>query len=75
MAKRQLRLMEEYIQRFLQLGKPSEAAARQSIDLAALVDDLLPLVQPSARHAGVELEWQPSVARRGVAATPSGSAR
>ena len=29
MAKRQLRLMEQYIQRFLQLGKPSETAAVQ----------------------------------------------
>lgn len=57
-AKRQLRLMEQYIQRFLQLGKSSETAALQAIDLAALVDDLVPLVAPSARHAGVELVWQ-----------------
>ncbi len=57
-AKRQLRLMEEYIQRFLQLGKTSETPAMQSVDLAALVDDLVPLVAPSARHAGVELVWQ-----------------
>ena len=52
-AKRQLRLMEEYIQRFLQLGKPSEPGELQSIDLAALVENLLPLVEPSARHARV----------------------
>jgi len=57
-AKRQLRLMEQYIQRFLQLGKSSETSAMQSIDLTALVDDLLPLVEPSARHVGVELVWQ-----------------
>ncbi|MEX2091048.1 MAG: HAMP domain-containing sensor histidine kinase [Pirellulales bacterium] len=57
-AKRQLRLMEQYIQRFLQLGKSSETPAMQSIDLAALVEDLLPLVEPSARHAGVELVWR-----------------
>jgi signal transduction histidine kinase len=60
-AKRQLRLMEKYIQRFLQLGKASETPAMQSVDLAALVDDLIPLVAPSARHAGVELVWQPPV--------------
>lgn len=57
-AKRQLRLMEQYIQRFLQLGKSSEAPAMQPLDLAALIDDLVPLVEPSARHAGVELSWQ-----------------
>jgi signal transduction histidine kinase len=54
-AKRQLRLMEEYIQRFLQLGKPSESTQLQQIDLAALAGSLLPLVQPAARHAGVAL--------------------
>jgi signal transduction histidine kinase len=57
-AKRQLRLMEQYIQRFLQLGKSSETPASQRVDLTALVDDLVPLVAPSARHAGVELVWQ-----------------
>lgn len=62
-AKRQLRLMEQYIQRFLQLGKSSESQSFVPVDLAQLVDDLLPLVEPSARHAGVELEW-----RRGTAA-------
>jgi signal transduction histidine kinase len=57
-AKRQLRLMEQYIQRFLQLGKSSETQASQRVDLTALVDDLVPLVAPSARHAGVKLVWQ-----------------
>jgi signal transduction histidine kinase len=55
--------MEQYIQRFLQLGKSSESAAFVPVDLAALIEDLLPLVEPSARHAGVELVW-----RRGDAA-------
>ena len=40
-AKRQLRLMEQYIQRFLQLGKPGESSAPVPLDLAALVDDLV----------------------------------
>lgn len=60
-AKRQLQLMEEYLQRFLQLGKPAVAPADEVVDLAALVEDLLPLVEPSARHAGVELRWFPRV--------------
>lgn len=54
-AKRQLQLMEQYIQRFLQLGKPADEPMDAIVDLAALVDDLLPLVQPAALHAGVEL--------------------
>jgi signal transduction histidine kinase len=57
-AKRQLRLMEEYIQRFLQLGKPADSAGDEAIDLAALVEDLLPLVQPAARHGQVKIDWQ-----------------
>jgi signal transduction histidine kinase len=56
-AKQQLRLMEEYIQRFLELGKPAEDVRSDVIDLPALIDDLLPLVQPAARHGGVALEW------------------
>jgi len=54
-AKRQLRLMEDYLQRFLQLGKPSEGVANEVVDLAALIEDLMPLVEPAARHAGVDL--------------------
>lgn len=69
-AKRQLRLMEQYIQRFLQLGKPTESANMQAVDLSALVDDLIPLVEPSARHAGVQLTW----ARGDAEATIAGDA-
>lgn len=58
-AKRQLHLMERYIQRFLQLGKSNNVATVQRVDLAALVEDLLPLVEPSAKHAHVALEWNP----------------
>jgi signal transduction histidine kinase len=65
-AKRQLCLMEQYLRRFLQLGKtPSgglaSTAQLEVIDLAALVTELLPLVEPTARHAGVELRWQSDV--------------
>jgi signal transduction histidine kinase len=58
-AKRQLRLMEEYLQRFLQLGKSGNLSAIGSLNIAALVEDLLPLVEPTARHAGVDLRWLP----------------
>jgi signal transduction histidine kinase len=57
-AKRQLRLMEEYIQRFLHLGRPAEVMDDETFDLAELIDSLLPLVQPAARHARVTIEWQ-----------------
>lgn len=57
-AKRQLQLMEEYIQRFLHLGKTTEHLEGKALDLAQLIDELLPLVQPAARHANVAIEWQ-----------------
>jgi signal transduction histidine kinase len=57
-AKRQLQLMEEYIQRFLQLGKPSAEGGNKTIDVVELIEELLPLVQPAARHAQVSIEWQ-----------------
>jgi signal transduction histidine kinase len=58
-AKQQLRLMEEYIQRFLQLGRPASNEDSAPIDLAAMIDQLLPLVQPAARHARVAIQWRP----------------
>jgi C4-dicarboxylate-specific signal transduction histidine kinase len=51
--------MEEYIQRFLQLGKPPGTAACEQVNLIQLVEDVLPLVEPAARHAHVELRWFP----------------
>ncbi len=58
-ARRQLELMEKYLQRFLAVGKPAMASRHQPNDLGALVEELLPLVRPAARHAGVQLQWQP----------------
>jgi signal transduction histidine kinase len=58
-AKRQLRLMETQLQRFLQLGKSTpDAAPRSEFDLGDLLDDLLPLVRPAAHHAHVHLHWR-----------------
>lgn len=57
-ARRQLQLMEEYLQKFLKLGQPQPAKTSSTVNVAALVADVLPLVQPAARHAGVEITWQ-----------------
>jgi signal transduction histidine kinase len=59
-ARRQLELMEEYVRRFLRLGK-ADAAAREleEVELRAVIDEVLPLVEPAARHARVSLAWKP----------------
>ncbi len=51
-ALRELRLMESYIGRFLELGK-SRPLQFEPVDLCELVDDVLELVEPTCRHAGV----------------------
>ena len=56
-ARRQLELMERYLQRFLAIGKPPQEVDLRPVDLGALVEDILPLVRPAARHAGVDLQW------------------
>jgi signal transduction histidine kinase len=59
-ARRQLRLMESQLQRFLQIGKrPAEVVSRQ-VDLSQLIDDLLPLVRPAANHAHVQVQLIPT---------------
>ncbi len=50
--------MEKQLRRFLSLG----AAPRQPhapLDLAQVVENVLPLVAPHARHVGVDLQWEP----------------
>lgn len=54
-AHRQLQLMETQLQRFMQLGRPPAAVLQRDVDLAQLIDDLLPLVRPAANHARVEV--------------------
>jgi signal transduction histidine kinase len=56
-AKSQLQLMENRLQGFLQLGKEQAKGQTRQLDFAALVDDLVPLVIPAARHAGVSVDW------------------
>lgn len=55
-ALRQLHLMETSLKRFLQLGR-GETVPRKSVDLRALVDETLPLVEPACRHANIRLAW------------------
>jgi len=50
-ARRQLELMEKYLQRFLAMGKPQQESAARPIDLGGLIEAMLPLVRPAARHA------------------------
>ncbi len=58
-AKNQLQLMESRLQSFLQLGRENSAAVKQPIELVELIEELLPLVLPAARHVGVGVDWQP----------------
>jgi signal transduction histidine kinase len=66
-AKNQLQLMDEFIQRFLRLGNPAQERQEVPIDLGALVDGLIPLMRPAARHSGVTLDWQMPIDRFTVA--------
>jgi signal transduction histidine kinase len=57
-ARRQLRLMESQLQRFLQVGRRPADLIRRDVDMVGIVDGLLPLVRPAASHARVDLDWQ-----------------
>ena len=54
-AKRQLTLIETHVQRLITLAKPV-STLRERIELGALLDDTLELVQPTAAHLGVHLQ-------------------
>lgn len=71
-ARQQLQLMENRLQRFLSIGKPNVAIKRQPLDLVELVESLLPLVRPMARHAQVELDWHPPATPLPLEADPDG---
>lgn len=65
-ASQQLDLMEEYLQRFLSLGK-QEARPPVPLNLADVVDRTLTLVRPKAQHLGVEVQWSAPAAPPSVA--------
>jgi signal transduction histidine kinase len=58
-AKSQLKLMENRLQRFMQLGRTQDEFQKRTLNLNSLVDELVPLVLPAARHAGVFVCWKP----------------
>jgi signal transduction histidine kinase len=53
-ARRQLRLMESYLQRFLTLSRPKPSSS-ETVPLDVLIEDVLALVRPACLHAGIEL--------------------
>jgi two-component system sensor kinase FixL len=53
-------LMENRLQRFMQLGRSTPETHKRVLELNQLVDELLPLVLPAARHAGVIVSWKPN---------------
>jgi signal transduction histidine kinase len=55
-ARRQLRLMESQLQRFLRVGREPMEMVKRDVDLGDLIEELLPLVRPAAQHAGVALD-------------------
>jgi signal transduction histidine kinase len=54
-GKRQLRLMESQLQRFLRVGKAPAQMVVRDVDLGNVVEEVLQLVRPAAHHAGVAL--------------------
>lgn len=56
-ARRQLILMENRLQQLLQIGRQPVEATECSLDLAELVSESVSLIQPAARHAGIQLNW------------------
>ncbi len=58
-ARRQLALMENRLQQLLHLGRKPNDQTESCFDLAALVSESVALIQPAARHAGIQLDWSP----------------
>jgi signal transduction histidine kinase len=57
-ARRQLRLMEEYLGRMLTVGRQPAQPPREPIELTSVVDDVLKLVAPAATHVHVDLDFR-----------------
>ncbi len=55
-AMRQLRLMESYLQRFLQIDRGGQRP-RTAVDLVDSLQGVLDLVQPACVHGGIELDF------------------
>jgi len=57
-AGRQLESIEEYVRRFLALGRGQSGPLRP-LDWTDVIAGVLPLIQPRCGHLGVELRWVP----------------
>lgn len=55
---RQLKLMEANLRRFMELGR-HEARPREHCSVPALINEVLELLGPQCRHAGIDLRWTP----------------
>jgi signal transduction histidine kinase len=55
---RQLNLMEANLRRFMELGK-HDPRQRERHSIAAIIEDVLELLGPQARHNGIDLLWTP----------------
>jgi signal transduction histidine kinase len=70
-AYQQLDLMEDFLGRFLSLGKFQSGPAIP-VDLVEIVQRVLPLVQPKSRHLGVEVSWTAPESKPRVLGHPDG---
>lgn len=57
-ALRQLTLIEANLKRFLDLGR-NENLQRQPCRLSEVIEEAVALLRPQARHAHIDLRWQP----------------
>lgn len=57
-ARRQLDLLQEYVERFLSVGRPVTVKEHIETDLRDVVDSAVSLVSAHAGHLGVELAWK-----------------
>lgn len=57
-ALRQLALLEARLKRFLDLGRQDDLR-REPCSLTALVGEVVELLRPQCKHAGIDLRWQP----------------
>jgi len=68
-AMRQLRLMESYLQRFLQVDR-NGGHAWSEVDLAAILQSVLELVRPACAHGHIELSFSPPPERLAIWGDP-----
>jgi signal transduction histidine kinase len=68
-ALRELTLLEAHLKRFLDLGRDGPLR-RQPCAPADLVDEVVALLRPRCKHAGIDLRWQRPAAGAAVVGDP-----